>query len=60
MTIQKDRTAKQDWVENVYGPAVKKRAERKKSFTTISSEPVEALYTGDDLEGFIWLQGSLA
>ncbi len=52
MTIQKDRTAKEDWMENVYGPAVKKRAERKKSFTTISSEPVEPLYTPDDLEGF--------
>src|SRR3954463_8068691 len=52
MTIQKNRTAKQDWVDNVYGPAVKKRAERKKSFTTISSEPVEPLYTADDLEGF--------
>jgi methylmalonyl-CoA mutase N-terminal domain/subunit len=52
MTIQKDRTRKQDWVENVYGPAVRKRAERKKSFTTISSEPIEPLYTADDLEGF--------
>jgi methylmalonyl-CoA mutase N-terminal domain/subunit len=52
MTIQKNRTAKQDWMENVYGPAVKKRAERKKSFTTISSDPIEPLYTADDLEGF--------
>jgi methylmalonyl-CoA mutase N-terminal domain/subunit len=52
MTIQKSRTAKQDWLENVYGPAVKKRAERKKSFTTISSEPIEPLYTPDDLDGF--------
>jgi methylmalonyl-CoA mutase N-terminal domain/subunit len=52
MTIQKNRTAKQDWMENVYEPAVKKRAERKKSFTTISSDPIAPLYTADDLEGF--------
>jgi methylmalonyl-CoA mutase N-terminal domain/subunit len=52
MTIQKDRTAKQDWIDNVYTPATKKRAERKKQFTTISSEPIEPLYTADDLNGF--------
>jgi methylmalonyl-CoA mutase N-terminal domain/subunit len=44
--------AKRRWAEQVYEPAVKKRAERKKSFTTISGDPVEALYTPDDLHGF--------
>src|SRR5207237_10670130 len=52
MTIQKERTAKQDWLQRVYGPAVKKRPERKKRFTTISGEPIGPLYTADDLEGF--------
>jgi len=61
MTIQKtspgdsqrlSKTQKQDWVDEVYGPAVKKRAERRKAFTTISGDPVEALYTPDDLGGF--------
>ena len=61
MTIQKTspgdsqrlgKSAKQDWVDQVYGPAVKKRAERKKSFTTISGDPVDALYTPDDLGNF--------
>jgi len=52
MTISKPRTKKQEWLEGVYGPAVKKRAERKKSFTTISGDPVEPLYTADDLAGF--------
>jgi methylmalonyl-CoA mutase N-terminal domain/subunit len=52
MTIQKDKTAKQDWLDNVYGPATKKRAERKKSFTTLSGDPIEPLYTADDLAGF--------
>jgi methylmalonyl-CoA mutase N-terminal domain/subunit len=52
MTIQKPRTAKQDWLDNMYGPAVKKRPERKPRFTTISGDPVEPLYTADDLERF--------
>jgi methylmalonyl-CoA mutase N-terminal domain/subunit len=52
MTIQKPRTAKQDWLDNVYGPAVKKRPERRPRFTTISGDPVEPLYTADDLERF--------
>ena len=52
MTIQKNKTAKQDWLDNVYGPAVKRRAERKPRFTTLSGDPVEPLYTADDLEGF--------
>jgi methylmalonyl-CoA mutase, N-terminal domain len=52
VTIQKNKTAKQDWLDNTYGPAVAKRPERKKSFTTISGDPVEPLYTADDLAGF--------
>ncbi|HKW77953.1 MAG TPA: methylmalonyl-CoA mutase family protein [Candidatus Limnocylindria bacterium] len=52
MTIEKIRNQKKDWLENVYEPAVKKRPERRKSFTTISGEPVEPLYTADDLAGF--------
>ncbi|HUQ41104.1 MAG TPA: methylmalonyl-CoA mutase family protein [Candidatus Limnocylindrales bacterium] len=52
MTIQKNRTRKQDWLDDIYGPAVRKRAERKARFTTISGEPVEPLYTEDDLQGF--------
>ena len=52
MTIQKNKSAKQDWVEQVYEPAVKKRAERRPRFTTISGETVEPLYTSDDVLGF--------
>ena len=52
MTIQKDKTAKQEWLDNTYGPAVKKRPERRKSFTTLSGDPIEPLYTADDLAGF--------
>ncbi len=52
MTIQKPRTAKQDWLDNVYGPAVKKRPERRARFTTISGDTVEPLYTPDDVLGF--------
>ena len=52
MTIFKPRTKKQEWVDRVYEPAVKKRPERRKTFTTISGDPVEPLYTADDLEGF--------
>jgi methylmalonyl-CoA mutase N-terminal domain/subunit len=52
MTIQKQNTRKQRWLDEVYGPAVKKRPERRRSFTTISGEPVEPLYTADDLEAF--------
>ncbi|HYK97346.1 MAG TPA: methylmalonyl-CoA mutase family protein [Candidatus Acidoferrales bacterium] len=52
MTISKSRTKKQEWLDRVYEPAVRKRPERKKAFTTISGDPVEPLYTADDLEGF--------
>ncbi|HET7699697.1 MAG TPA: methylmalonyl-CoA mutase family protein [Candidatus Limnocylindria bacterium] len=46
------RTDKGRWLEDVYGPAVRKRAERRERFTTISGEPVEPLYTAEDLGGF--------
>ncbi|MDQ2951255.1 MAG: methylmalonyl-CoA mutase family protein [Chloroflexota bacterium] len=51
MTVQRNRTKKQDWLDGVYGPAVKKRAERKPRFTTLSGDTVAPLYTQDDLDG---------
>ncbi len=52
MTIQKTKTAKQRWLDDVYGPATKKHAERKGRFSTLSDEVIEPLYTADDLGGF--------
>jgi len=52
MTIQKQKTAKQRWLDDVYGPAVRKRPERKARFTTLSGDPVAPLYSADDLESF--------
>ncbi|HTD64184.1 MAG TPA: methylmalonyl-CoA mutase family protein, partial [Verrucomicrobiae bacterium] len=52
MTIQKTGTNKQRWLDNVYGAATKKHAERKNRFSTLSDELIEPLYTADDLEGF--------
>jgi methylmalonyl-CoA mutase, N-terminal domain len=52
MTIQKTGTKKQRWLDDVYAPATKKHAERKRRFSTLSDEVVEPLYTADDLEGF--------
>jgi methylmalonyl-CoA mutase N-terminal domain/subunit len=51
VTVQKVRTEKQRWLEETYGPAVKKVPERKARFSTISDEPIEPLYTADDLAG---------
>ena len=48
----KARTAKQAWLDEQYTPAVKKRAERKDKFTTLSEVPIEPLYTADDLANF--------
>src|SRR5207249_1997592 len=48
MTIQKTKTAKQRWLDEVYGPAVKRRPERKSRFSTLSDDPVDPLYTADD------------
>ena len=48
MTLSRSRTAKQRWLDEVYGPALRARAERRPAFTTISGEPVGPLYTADD------------
>src|SRR5256714_2154065 len=52
MTIQRTGTAKQRWLDEVYGPAVKKHPERRPRFSTLSDDPIEPLYTADDLAGF--------
>jgi methylmalonyl-CoA mutase N-terminal domain/subunit len=52
MTIQKTKTAKQRWLDEMYGPAVKKHPERKSRFSTLSDEVIDPLYTADDLTGF--------
>jgi methylmalonyl-CoA mutase, N-terminal domain len=52
MTIEKTKTKKQRWLDEMYTPAVKKHPERKTRFSTISDEAIEPLYTADDLEGF--------
>jgi methylmalonyl-CoA mutase N-terminal domain/subunit len=52
MTIQKTKTAKQRWLDEMYGAAVKKHPERKNRFSTLSDEVIEPLYTADDLGGF--------
>jgi len=44
--------AKRRWLEEVYGPAITRRPERKRRFSTLSDELVEPLYTADDLAGF--------
>jgi methylmalonyl-CoA mutase N-terminal domain/subunit len=43
---------KERWLQDVYEPAVKKRPERRKRFSTLSDELIEPLYTPDDLAGF--------
>jgi methylmalonyl-CoA mutase, N-terminal domain len=50
--IQKTRTAKQRWLDEVYAPAVKRHPERKSRFSTLSDDLVDPLYTADDLEAF--------
>ena len=52
MTIQKTKTVKQRWLDEVYGAAVKKHPERKGRFSTLSDEIIEPLYTAEDLAGF--------
>ncbi len=52
MTIQKTKTAKQRWLDEMYGPATKKHPERKRRFSMLSDEVIEPLYTADDLEDF--------
>ncbi|TMC77246.1 MAG: methylmalonyl-CoA mutase [Chloroflexi bacterium] len=43
------KTPKQRWLEGVYGPATKRRPERKPRFSTISDDEIEPLYTADDI-----------
>jgi methylmalonyl-CoA mutase N-terminal domain/subunit len=52
MTIQKTKTAKQRWLDEMYGPATKKHPERKGRFSTLSDEVIEPLYAPEDLEEF--------
>jgi len=44
--------SKGEWLDTVYKNAVAKHPERKDRFSTVSDEPVEPLYTVDDLAGF--------
>jgi methylmalonyl-CoA mutase N-terminal domain/subunit len=46
------RTAKQRWLDEVYGSAVHKHPQRKGRFSTLSDELIEPLYTAEDLAGF--------
>ncbi len=41
-----------DWEERTLRPALKERPDREASFTTVSSLPVERLYTPDDLQNW--------
>jgi methylmalonyl-CoA mutase N-terminal domain/subunit len=50
--VATSKAAKQRWLDETYGPAVKRRPERRREFTTLSGEPIEPLYTADDLERF--------
>ncbi|HEV8535028.1 MAG TPA: methylmalonyl-CoA mutase family protein [Candidatus Limnocylindria bacterium] len=52
MTIQKPATRKQRWLDEVYAPSVRRRPERKTRFSTLSDEPIDPLYTAEDLAGF--------
>ena len=46
------KSAKQRWLEEVYGPAVKRHPERRRRFSTLSDDPIEPVYTAEDLGGF--------
>ena len=46
----------QHWEEEILDPALSKFPERRESFITTSSEPVERLYTPLDLEGFDYIE----
>ncbi|PYT11502.1 MAG: hypothetical protein DMF51_15330, partial [Acidobacteria bacterium] len=43
---------RRDWEETTLRQALDKKAERRTSFTTVSSLPVERLCTPDDLKGW--------
>jgi methylmalonyl-CoA mutase N-terminal domain/subunit len=44
-------TRKKEWENRVLRPAIERRPERATSFTTVSSLPIERLYSMEDLEG---------
>ncbi len=46
------RSEKERWLAETYGPAVRRYPERKDRFSTLSDEPVNALYTAEDLGNF--------
>ncbi|MGH2500110.1 MAG: acyl-CoA mutase large subunit family protein [Candidatus Limnocylindria bacterium] len=52
MTVERTRTGKERWLESAYAKARERAGERKARFSTLSDEPVEPLYTADDLAGF--------
>ena len=45
-------STKGEWREKVYGPAVKKAAEREPSFPSTSGYEIDPLYTPEDIQGF--------
>ena len=48
--------ARERWEREVLAPATARAPERKKRFTSTSGDPVERLYTPQDLEGFDYLE----
>ena len=44
--------SRREWEEGTLEPALRAKPERKKEFTTVSSLPVERLYTPEDLKGW--------
>ncbi|MBA2370354.1 MAG: acyl-CoA mutase large subunit family protein [Candidatus Limnocylindria bacterium] len=47
-----ERTRKDDWLASRYAAATAKHPERKERYSTLSDEPIDPLYTPDDLAGF--------
>src|SRR5262245_55311186 len=43
---------RREWEESTLRPALGKKPERKKEFTTVSSLPIERLYSAEDLKGW--------
>src|SRR6267378_229563 len=43
---------RRDWEETTLRPAVGKKPERKREFTTVSNLPIEGLYSPEDLKGW--------
>ncbi len=54
--MNKIRQATKNWEENVVKPIIDKFPERKPEFVTGSSDPIERLYTPDDIENFEYLR----